>query len=259
LLNRSLLQVVRKSVLAEVHKVVSEQEYGQPVYGFPTLGDIDFTSKGAKVFQELSDELYGKDFFSEALVDTKKGRFIYTAKKDRAQEIASGAPAYKLYVASMKPLGKWCIYWWKRFPSGWRIDLTAKGEESGERFQHASMEQTVPINGDEVFLSLNGYLDGLLRPKGFKRLGRKGSTSWIETHIHPVNALVRFKLCYFGPPYIKFGVRRDFVIQRGLTPDSINCPDIFMVRPSSVEFVGFTVRNDQASRIRIAEVVEKLT
>jgi hypothetical protein len=117
------------------------------------------------------------------------------------------------------------------------------------------MPQTVPIRRNADFLALDGYIDGLLSQKGYKRLERKGSTSWIDPRIQPADAAVKFKLAFFGPTRITFGVREEFVTDTGLTAAHINCPDTFTVRPSPVPFVGFTVANDAADRQRIANVL----
>ena len=118
-----------------------------------------------------------------------------------------------------------------------------------------SMTQTVPIRSDANFLALDSYMDTLLQEKGYKRLERKRSISWVDHRIKPADVAVRFKLCYFGPNKIEFGVRREFVIDSGLRPDQIDCPDVFVILPSSVEFVGFAVQDDEHSRRRIAKVI----
>lgn len=117
------------------------------------------------------------------------------------------------------------------------------------------MAQTLPIKGNANFLAMDAYMDSLLSAKGFKRLERKGSTSWIDPRITPADAAVRFKLCFFGPNTIKFGVREEFVTDSGLTPATIGCPDSFTVLPSTVVFVGFTVTNDAPGRARIATAI----
>ena len=119
------------------------------------------------------------------------------------------------------------------------------------------MAQTIPIRDDANFVALEGFMEGILRQKGYKRLERKGSSSWIDPRIKPADAAVRFKLCFFGAQEMKFAVRAEFVVQSGLTAQQHNCPETFTVRPSTVEFVGFSVTNDQAARTRLSSVLAK--
>ena len=115
------------------------------------------------------------------------------------------------------------------------------------------MGQTNPIDGPN-FGPLDGHIDSCLKPKGFKRLERRGSTSWEDTRIRPKDSAVRFKLCYFGPDQITFGVRKQLATQKNLL-GQINCPLTFTVSPSDVEFVGFVVTNDPGSFRRIDDVI----
>lgn len=117
------------------------------------------------------------------------------------------------------------------------------------------MAQTVPIRGDANFVALDAFMERLLSAKGYKRLERKGSTSWIDPRVTPADAAVRFKLCYFGADDITFGVREEFVTDSGLTATTIGCPDSFTVQPSTVKFVGFTVTNDATGCTRLTTVL----
>jgi hypothetical protein len=114
--------------------------------------------------------------------------------------------------------------------------------------------RTVPIKNDKEFLDLDVYVTLLLEKKGYKRVQRSGSTSWVDRRLKPVDVAVRFKLRYLGPKDIDFGVRRDFVLSSGLTPAQIGCPETIVV--SSVVFAGFAVQNDKQSRLRIAKVID---
>ncbi|HZZ79536.1 MAG TPA: hypothetical protein VFE62_13525 [Gemmataceae bacterium] len=117
------------------------------------------------------------------------------------------------------------------------------------------MAQTISIKGDANFVALDAFMERQLNAKGYKRLERKGSTSWIDPRITPADAAVRFKLCYFGPDDITFGVREDFVTDSGLTAATIGCPDNFTVQPSTVKFVGFIVTNDATGGMRLTTVL----
>ena len=119
------LRVIRKPDLMELRSFVATQDCGKPIYGYPRIGDVDFTKSGAERFRSLSDELYGRHFFSEALVQRPGGRrIVYTVRKNRANEIVAEAKKHPEYVPlSVVSNGRWCIYWWKIFSKGWQIHL----------------------------------------------------------------------------------------------------------------------------------------
>jgi len=120
------------------------------------------------------------------------------------------------------------------------------------------MEQTQPVNDNDDFRSLETYIGSILQEKGYQRIQHKGSSSWIDPRIKPVDAIVKFKLCFFGPDDLRFGVRREFVEENNdMTQDVINCPDIFTVSPSNVEFVGFKVQNNQAGESRLSDLLDQ--
>jgi hypothetical protein len=124
LIQRDLLQIVTKEVLASLKQMVAEAGYGPPVYGLPGLDDVDFTDKGARMFRGLSDELFGRNYFSQAIVDSdgRKVRTVFTAKKQNADAIIAAANAREIR-ATLSQLGRWCIYWWKVFESGWKVSF----------------------------------------------------------------------------------------------------------------------------------------
>jgi len=125
LIERGLLRVIRKADIDEIRRRVTALKCGEPLYGVPRVGDVDFTPKGAELFRGISNELYGRYFFSEAVVQpARNGRTVYTLRKKRADEIAGEADGQcECDVVSVSRIGPWCIYWWKAFPSGWRIEL----------------------------------------------------------------------------------------------------------------------------------------
>ena len=122
--HRGWLQIVDKSVLACLRQKVASLQCDPPVYGFPELGDVDFTDKGAEVFRGLSSDLYGRYFFSEAVVadEQSTGKTVYTARKSRVETIVNEGWSLGFAVSRTK-IGPWCIYWWKVFPSGWRMEF----------------------------------------------------------------------------------------------------------------------------------------
>jgi hypothetical protein len=116
------------------------------------------------------------------------------------------------------------------------------------------MAQTDPIHNDPDFVAIDAHIDLKLKPKGYKRLPRKGSTSWEDTRIRPKDSAVCWKLCNFRSG-ITFGVRKELAVKHNLLAQ-INCPLPFTVDPSDVGFVGFVVTNDPGSLRRIDDVID---
>jgi hypothetical protein len=131
LISRGLLRVIDTAARNNVKAKLVLTGYGTPVYGLPKVGDIDFTANGAVTFRSLSNELYGKYWFSEALVNGKK-RIVFTYLKKRLRLITAEA-ANRQMSCSIRRIGKWSIYWWLTFPSGWMITLSRK--RSGSKRQ----------------------------------------------------------------------------------------------------------------------------
>ncbi len=127
---RGLLEVVQPARLSQLKSRHSGAGWPDPLYGFPAEGDIDFTDGGAYLFKTLSDQLYGPLFFAEAELDSGEGQgqIYYAATADQAKYFAEQAKAHATgRVVTSEPIGRWCIYWWKAFPSGYRVSVAWDG------------------------------------------------------------------------------------------------------------------------------------
>jgi hypothetical protein len=119
--------------------------------------------------------------------------------------------------------------------------------------------QTSPIDDDPEFRGLEDYINNSLAgAKGYGYLARKGSSSWIDKRIRPVDAAVRYKLCFWNEGDISFGLRKKWADEEGFTAAQLQCPDTFTVQPSTVVFIGFKVNDDDSSRQKIARVISMM-
>jgi len=133
LMDRGVLELVKPSRLSQLKSRHSSAGWPDPLYGFPSEGDIDFTDQGAASFKTLSDQIYGPGFFAEAEVNSGNGlgRVYYVATADQAKYIVEQAEAHTpggLVVSEQ--FGRWCIYWWKTFPSGYRVSVLKEGRSN---------------------------------------------------------------------------------------------------------------------------------
>ncbi|HEV3143951.1 MAG TPA: hypothetical protein VGZ47_08720 [Gemmataceae bacterium] len=121
------------------------------------------------------------------------------------------------------------------------------------------MAQTSPINDDTEFRNLELFVNSLANSKGYIHIPKKGSASWTDKRIRPVDAAVRFKLCFWGKGQISFGVRKEWASAQGITSAQLQCTETFAVQPSPVEFIGVRVHDEEMSRQLIERIVSKLT
>lgn len=114
--------------------------------------------------------------------------------------------------------------------------------------------RTKPINANVQFLRISAAIDAVLAPSGYRRKSQEGSHSWLGTSRSGRNNETIFKLCFYGPDHIRFGVRQDFLADfdalRGLP-----WPLEFAVAPQNeVAFLGFRVDDNPTSAARITRV-----
>jgi hypothetical protein len=117
--------------------------------------------------------------------------------------------------------------------------------------------RTIPIDNCVDFRALEAYANAALSAKGYALQPRKGSTSWTDPRIKPVDAAVRFKLCRY-PRGIFFGARQEWAVSQGIPLVSIGSLSE-TVLPSPVLFRGDYVENDAAGRLRIGAIVDLVT
>jgi hypothetical protein len=118
------------------------------------------------------------------------------------------------------------------------------------------MVRTIPINNDPDFRALEMHAERTLSARGYKREPRKGSTSWIDPRIRPVDAAVRFKLCMYADG-IFFGARQEWANSLGLALKTVGHTSR-APSPSPVEFRGDFVENNAAGRRRIDAIIALL-
>ncbi len=115
--------------------------------------------------------------------------------------------------------------------------------------------RTVPVEGAE-FGHLANEINALLVLGGHRRRNHRGSTSWLGVASTKWNKETVFKLTFYGPGDMAFGVRRDFVEERAAALAAKNWPYGFRVPPrTDVEFLGFRVWDDKDSLDRIDRVL----
>ena len=112
----------------EIHALLREAPTLLPV-GSEVVpgGDIDFTFRGAALYRMIAAEWLGPDW-EDALEVSKeyyREEHRYCEAERGLQGIAQGYMDRGEVVRASKvvSLGPWCVYWWERFPDGYRLEL----------------------------------------------------------------------------------------------------------------------------------------
>jgi hypothetical protein len=91
------------------------------------LEEVDFTPCGATLYRMIAAEWLGSDWEDDLQVwkETYREEHRYCEAQEGLQGIEQKYAARGEFVRASKlvPLGPWCVYWWKRFPAGYRLEL----------------------------------------------------------------------------------------------------------------------------------------
>ena len=91
------------------------------------LGEIDFSPAGAQLYRMICSDWLGPDW--ENNFSASRGYYWeehhYCETDDGFERIVQEhiAKGDNLRAARVVPLGPWCVYWWERFPTGYRLEL----------------------------------------------------------------------------------------------------------------------------------------
>jgi hypothetical protein len=99
------------------------------------LGSVDFTPAGAALYRQVNEECLGlgwddglclqKELFREEHRYGATAQDILPALED------SRVKGEDVVACRVVPIGPWCVWWWERFPSGYRLELEVRGSDWG--------------------------------------------------------------------------------------------------------------------------------
>lgn len=119
------LRVIDKPTLLDLRLQVRAQPGMGPIYGFPRIGDVDFTAAGARLYRQVLRELHGSSFADDHISIIRRHgreqrftRYHRTARKELCKLRHDSSVR-----ARMIPIRGWYVYWWHRYPKGYRIDV----------------------------------------------------------------------------------------------------------------------------------------
>jgi hypothetical protein len=89
--------------------------------------EVDFTPCGATLYRTIAAEWRGPDWEDDLRVwkETYREEHRYCEAPEglRGIERESAARGEIVRASKLVPLGPWCVYWWERFPAGYRLEL----------------------------------------------------------------------------------------------------------------------------------------
>jgi hypothetical protein len=128
-LRNGWLRVVDQVAVDEVHALLRNNPAMWPVLGEAERdwGEIDFTPSGAALYRMIAAEWLGPDWEDDLQVRKESFReeHRYCEADEELRAVAEECTAQGEIVRASKLLaiGPWCVFWWERFPAGYRLEL----------------------------------------------------------------------------------------------------------------------------------------
>jgi hypothetical protein len=128
-LRNGWLRVVDQAVLDEVHALLQQDPAKSPFSREEESrpGEVDFTPCGAALYRMISAEYAGPDW--EDGLDVWRERYreehLYCESEEGFRDTIQryAAEGETIRASRLVPIGPWCVYWWERFPAGYRLEL----------------------------------------------------------------------------------------------------------------------------------------
>jgi hypothetical protein len=123
------LRAVDREAVTEVRAILRDDPAtdhlpGEMVGG---LGEVDFTPVGAALYRMIAAEFLGPDWDAGLRVwkEHYREEHGYCEAEGPLQGVVQDCVARGETVLNSRivPLGPWSVYWWKRFPHGYRLEL----------------------------------------------------------------------------------------------------------------------------------------
>jgi hypothetical protein len=126
-INKGWLTVVGHPYLDMILWAVKKTPAIGPIYGFPNIGDVDFTPGGAALYTEVSKDLFGSVTPQQVFeVETPRHMLFFRTKKDAESHLkALDRSKRRLRFGEIKEIGPWRVYWWLDYPRGYAVRVAS--------------------------------------------------------------------------------------------------------------------------------------
>lgn len=133
-LEKGWLQVIDESVLAAISDELRQEQILGPIYGLPCPREVDFTVAGADLWlkiQNRPDQLPRVPFAYSDAVGERTEQFFLTESAALAEVESLQEEEDVVSVQGPFPTGPWRAQWWRRFPTGYRIQIDQRRQWEG--------------------------------------------------------------------------------------------------------------------------------
>lgn len=131
--DKDWLQIIDESALAKIADYIRANHLLGPIYGLPQLGTVDFTSTGAALWQQIVSHNSNDrpPFAYTDVVHEKSSRYFRTKANAIAEIDLVRADDDFATVSEPIPIGPWRAQWWRRFPTGYRVEIEERRKWQG--------------------------------------------------------------------------------------------------------------------------------
>ncbi len=132
-LARGWLRVVDHRAAAEIEALLQADTASVllPDEAVPGLGEVDFTLAGAALYRAVSKEFLGPGWQDGLCVwrelEREEHRYGETERDVLSALQECQDRGVEVVASWVVPIGPWCVYWWRRFPRGYRLELEVRG------------------------------------------------------------------------------------------------------------------------------------
>jgi hypothetical protein len=126
-LNHGWARTVDRDTWLEIQALMQDEPALMPLHRGLDSKEIDFTPTGAALYQMIAAEYFGSGWDSHLAVwkETYREEHRYCETEEGFRNSAEEYldPWRVVRARRVVPIGPWCVYWWERFPSGYRLEL----------------------------------------------------------------------------------------------------------------------------------------
>ncbi len=141
------LQVVDAATLSRIQEELRREGILGPIYGYPSIGGVDFTHAGAEQWYRIVELLWdggsAKPYRYPDVVHEKSSHYFRSESKAIIGHDLWKHRENVVAVSEPIQIGPWRANWWRRFAMGYRIDVEMRMQWQG---QIANREGSVYFN-----------------------------------------------------------------------------------------------------------------
>jgi hypothetical protein len=125
--SRGWVRILEENAVTEIEALLRDRRTVVPLRDeVGSLGDLDFTASGSELYQTICIEWLGQEWVNDFRVwkEYYREEHQYCEKAEGLEGIEADVAAREVVRdCKLVPIGPWCVRWWERFVSGYRLEL----------------------------------------------------------------------------------------------------------------------------------------